>query len=228
MTIIIDVLLVLSTVYALPGRILIACLLFQLAGHEWCSGFPASLSEAVGSAFALRFGLVLATLVHEWAHLLAAIRIAALGQVFSTANARGHVELAVWLRCLNPCSPLPRAFQPHVKLPAKVPGSEGRQVVSFVPISGWFASVCFSLVLAVCARGTWGHGMSVGSWLCLAGATATDLLGWRTSEHHNSDTCHFFCGNFGLLIAQGIDELRSVSSLNLKTRFTVSTHTGSR
>ena len=195
MILVFDVLLVLSTVYALPGRILITCFLFQLVAHEWCSGFPISLSNAFGSAFALRLGLVAATLVHEWAHLLAGICNTTLDQVFTSANARGHVQLAVWLRCLNPCSPLPRAFQPHVKLPTKGPNCGDKQVASFAAMSGWIGSACFSLVLAVCARGAWGHWMSVGSWLCLAGATATDLVGWRTGEHSQSDSCHYFCGN---------------------------------
>ncbi|GAQ85582.1 putative type II Glutamine amidotransferase [Klebsormidium nitens] len=134
-------------------------------------------ARLVTQLLALRLGLVLSTLLHEWAHLAAGAAILitrkafwleknALARAwFSLSNVLGNVPVSSWLACLVPFTPLPESVQPVVVLRGKgaaesdsQSGHKGGHAETgfldaqdtFVRLGGWFVSgVCCVLMWMV-------------------------------------------------------------------------------
>eukprot|EP00284_Hemiselmis_tepida_P014265 CAMPEP_0174927386 /NCGR_PEP_ID=MMETSP1355-20121228/18102_1 /TAXON_ID=464990 /ORGANISM="Hemiselmis tepida, Strain CCMP443" /LENGTH=429 /DNA_ID=CAMNT_0016173483 /DNA_START=44 /DNA_END=1330 /DNA_ORIENTATION=- len=173
--------------------------------YAWFHGQAPGLSDLALVSFALRFFLVLATALHELAHVTAHLFLArcnirqGAGKPLATPPTAGagnllfNVPPALWAQCLCPLTPWPRSAQPCVHLPTCGPHHDGA-----VRLAG----ALFSLLLAVAATlsppplgPAFGSACAASAWMVAAGAAATDVLGlgWGGAGTYR-------CGNFGMLV----------------------------
>jgi hypothetical protein len=163
-------------------------------------------------AFVLRCSLVVATLLHEASHLIAAATTynQPFKSVFSRKNLMGGVEFDVWLRALCPIVQWPNAAcSAHVELPFSPSVDAHRWVRCAGPSA--------SLILAVtCSVFAWLDGcpnnlitIATGTWMIAIGGIASDIL----TEAENIRI--FRCGNFGMLVICMMDRYVSRISHSL-------------
>eukprot|EP00285_Hemiselmis_virescens_P005052 CAMPEP_0173390066 /NCGR_PEP_ID=MMETSP1356-20130122/14277_1 /TAXON_ID=77927 ORGANISM="Hemiselmis virescens, Strain PCC157" /NCGR_SAMPLE_ID=MMETSP1356 /ASSEMBLY_ACC=CAM_ASM_000847 /LENGTH=573 /DNA_ID=CAMNT_0014347385 /DNA_START=16 /DNA_END=1734 /DNA_ORIENTATION=- len=170
-----------------------------------------ALVDGLRLAFALRVFLILATALHEWAHVAAdwlmmlRPKSAFKGQgskpgAHAANNLLFNVSLAMWAQCLCPITPWPLAAQPCVHLPPR--GGRGEHHAASHDVTLRLAGALFSLLLALAASlfppflGPKDHPVCLAAaWMVASGAAATDVLGLGSQAQ---DT--YLCGNFGMLV----------------------------
>ena len=153
-------------------------------------------------AFAFRLSIVVATLIHELGHLLAAAVMSKhpLVTIFSTRNLLGNTKFCFWIQALVPVLPWPQtACVPHVILPFDF-SSTARYVVSIsAPVVSIFVAVVCTLVSSSGVVSEIGIPISVGTWMVALGGIASDILDVP------GNPARFQCGNFGMLVVCAMD-----------------------
>lgn len=160
-----------------------------------------------------RASYLLATLLHEWSHLSIGLIWKRPESIISIPNIFGNVDPKLWFTCLNPLQPLPENFKPHVVITSREDGCDS-QVCGLqsyfsservIEVVGWLSSLILWL-LSLWTRFGFEHSTSDISWTiqngffcALIGATVTDLISSEKSHRK-----HFFCGNFGLIVLNGV------------------------
>ncbi len=151
-------------------------------------------------ALALRISIVLATLLHEMGHLIAA---AATGtqlsrDLFSHRNIMGNIECRAWMHAIFPLFPWPMAASfPHVVLSVT---SSRAQI--WVQLAAPAASVIHAAMCTIFAFHQDFHSLTIvsaiGAWMVALGGIASDLL--NAAAASAGEGCIFRCGNFGMLV----------------------------
>jgi hypothetical protein len=185
-------------------------------------------AEFLIQQFHLKTAFAVSILVHEWAHMVAAIfanvvlngKSASVSTILKRSNLTANLTLGQIIQLITPCMPLPAGFNPHVDIPAI--GNSAMVARKQVYESIEMAGVAGSLMAAACVSYSdyFGIPVMIGFWITVllslvsdthlfrrftqdttsSASTATTKLGFR-QELWEAPVWRFFCGNFGIIVA---------------------------
>jgi hypothetical protein len=147
----------------------------------------------------LRTTLVIAILLHEFAHLIVAAFISDLScSVFTWKNLLGNSAGLQWMRALLPFSSWPQ-FVPFIELHHAPSAKHSRWIFMAGPImSILLAVVCTKFAVAFSSVQSL-KTIAVGTWTIAIGCFASDVFTQETVSKR------FQCGNFGMLVICAMD-----------------------
>ena len=171
-------------------------------------------------ALLLRSFTLLALLLHEWSHLVAAtvtLRGQRRREHLTLANALGNVPFSAWLACLAGLRPLPGA--PWVHIPSLQSPAEQR-VRAAGPVASTLLALLATLAAPLLLSNSVARALCVASWAVAAAGAESDFRTWQlpvrmshgldlsSSLRHvltlfrfsSSTQGMLFCGNFGCII----------------------------
>jgi hypothetical protein len=182
----------------------------------------AALAELVSSLilqqFLFRFAFVASILIHEWAHLFSAVVAAIIcggsnppvRDILTLNNASANICLIHLFQLLVPFLPLSAGFNPHVIVPRIGSKHHRRRIYKIIECTGVLASAFAALLVTVMP--SFGAPVIISFCITLALTLVSDAHLFSSSSTHKTSICidqemweaplwHFFCGNFGMIIA---------------------------